>query len=62
MSKHFIISKEVREGTLVTEEQFVFEFDRDDKVVRVNGRQPNAALLGTAVAARRCGALAVMES
>ena len=38
MSKHFIISKEVREGTVVTGEQFVFEFDRDDKVVRVNGR------------------------
>lgn len=38
MSKHFIISKEVVEGTVVTEEGFVFEFDRDDKVVRVNGR------------------------
>ena len=36
MSKHFIISKEVVEGTVVTEEGFVFEFDREDKVVRVH--------------------------
>ena len=35
MSKHFIISKEVVEGTVVTEEGFKFEFDRDDKEVRV---------------------------
>lgn len=33
MSKHFIISKEVIEGTVVSEEGFRFEFDRDTKVV-----------------------------
>ena len=39
MSKHFIISKEVVEGTVVTEEGFVFEFDRDEKFIRVEGRR-----------------------
>ena len=38
MSKHFIISKEVVEGTVVTEEGFKFEFDRDDKFVQVPQR------------------------
>ena len=38
MSKHFIISKEVVEGTVVTEEGFRFEFDRDDKTVKVPTR------------------------
>ncbi len=38
MGKHFIISKEVVEGTVVTEEGFKFEFDRDDKYVQVPQR------------------------
>ena len=35
MGKHFIISKEIVEGKVVTEEGFKFEFDRDDKSVKV---------------------------
>ena len=38
MSKHFIISKEVVEGTVVSEEGFKFEFDRDDKFIEVPHR------------------------
>ena len=38
MGKHFIISKEVVEGTVVSEEGFKFEFDRDDKYVQVPQR------------------------
>ena len=38
MSKHFIISKEVVEGTVVSEELFKFEFDREDRTVKVPAR------------------------
>ena len=38
MSKHFMISKEVVEGTVVSEEGFRFEFDRDTKVVEFDTR------------------------
>lgn len=38
MSKHFIISKEVVEGTVVSEEGFRFEFDRETKVVEFDSR------------------------
>ena len=38
MSKHFIISKEVVQGTVVSEELFKFEFDRDAKTVNVPAR------------------------
>ena len=38
MSKHFMISKEVIEGTVVSEEGFVFEFDRGEKFVEVKQR------------------------
>lgn len=33
MSKHFMISKEVVDGTVVSQEGFKFEFDRETKVV-----------------------------
>ena len=38
MSKHFIISKEVVQGVVVSEEGFKFEFDRETKVVEFDSR------------------------
>ena len=38
MSKHFIISKEVVEGTVISEELFKFKFDREDRTVNVPAR------------------------
>ena len=38
MSKHFIISKEVVYGAVVSEEGFRFEFDRETKVIEFNDR------------------------
>lgn len=37
MSKHFMIDKGMREGTLVTEEGFVFKFDKKRKWVQIAG-------------------------
>ena len=61
MSKHFIISKEVVEGVVVSEEGFRFEFCRETKVVEFDSRDVYFKDLGAYIETLQALAWALRE-